>query len=146
MEMIYKKSKQVYESIIDEELAELNERIEQFDRDIGRKVRVVETMGRDGIDIPKSSGARADVIEEVVLVVDINSMLLINFDEFDFEEDLDEDSDEDPEEEPEEDFEEDPEEVVEPYEDNVGDGYDADMEREIVDRNDTMSYIVTLSF
>ena len=137
-------------------MAELNERIEQFDRDIGRRVKVVETMGRDGIDIPKSSGAGADVIEEVVPVVDLNSVLLINFDEFDFEEDLDEDSDEDPEEEPEEDFEEDPKEekeddmeeyslgeVVEPYEDNVGDGYDADMEREIVDRNDTMSYIVT---
>ena len=61
----------------------------------------METVGRDGFDVPKSSGERANIVEEVVPIVDPNPVLLINFDE-----DLEEDPDEDPEEESEENFEE----------------------------------------
>ncbi|XP_057522526.1 uncharacterized protein LOC130802530 [Amaranthus tricolor] len=160
MEMFYKRSKLVYEGIMDEKMAELKERSEQFHRDLDRRVRAVETVGRDRFDVPESSRARANVVEEVVPVVDPNSVLLINFDELDFEEDpeedpkedLEEDPNEDPEEESEEDFKESSDEeqgevmkedslgvVEEPYEDNVGDGYNADVERGIADRDDVMS-------
>ncbi|XP_057543319.1 uncharacterized protein LOC130821546 [Amaranthus tricolor] len=160
VEMFYKRSKQVYEGIMDEKMAELKERSEQFHRDLNRRVRAMETVGRDRFDVPESSGARANVVEEVVPVVDPNSVLLINFDELDFEEDpeedpeedLEEDPGEDPEEESEEDFGESFDEeqgenmkedslgvVEEPYEDNVGDGYNVDVERGIADRHDVMS-------
>ncbi|XP_057545943.1 uncharacterized protein LOC130824937 [Amaranthus tricolor] len=150
--MIYKRSKQVYEGIMDEKMAELKERSEQFHRDLDRRVRTVETVGRDGFGVPESSGARANIVEEVVPVVDPNPVLLINFDELDFNEDPEEDPDEDPEEESEENFEENSDEeqgeimeedslgvVEEPYEDNLGDGYNADVERGIADRDDIMS-------
>ena len=41
MEMIYKRSKQVYERIMDEEMIELKERSEQFHLDLDRRVRAV---------------------------------------------------------------------------------------------------------
>ena len=48
MEMIYKRSKQVYERIMDEEMIVLKERSKQFHLDLDRRVRAVETVGRDG--------------------------------------------------------------------------------------------------
>src|SRR5688572_8108617 len=54
IEMIYKRSKQVYERIMEEEMTELKERREQFYRDLDKRFRPVETVGRDGSDIPES--------------------------------------------------------------------------------------------
>ena len=66
----------------------------------------METVGRDGFDVPESSGARVNIVEEVVPVVDPNPMLLINFDELDSEEDPEEDPEADPDEDLEEESEE----------------------------------------
>jgi hypothetical protein len=50
---------------MEDEMAELTERREQLYRDLDRRFGPVENVGRDGLDIPESSGARTDVIEEV---------------------------------------------------------------------------------
>ena len=140
MEMIYKKSQQVYEGIIAEEIAELNERIAQLEREFDRWDRGMDVVDNERCKNAEASGARAEIVEEDVPVVDPNSVLQIDFDKEDPEEDLGED----PEEVPEEGLEENTwgnseEEAEEFYEDSAEGGYNAYMEVEAADREDNMS-------
>ena len=96
--MIYKKSQQVYEGIIVEEIAEFNERIAQLEREFDRWDRRMDVVDNERCKNAEASGARAEIVEEDVPVVDPNSVLQIDFDEKDPEEDLEEDPEEVPEE------------------------------------------------
>ena len=138
--MIYKKSQQVYEGIIVEEIAEFNERIAQLEREFDRWDRRMDVVDNERCKNAEASGARAEIVEEDVPVVDPNSVLQIDFDEKDPEEDLEEDPEEVPEEGLEENTGEKSEEKAEEYyEDSAEGGCNADIEVEAADREDIMS-------
>ena len=140
MELIYKKSHQVYKGILVEEEAEINEGIDQLDREIDKLSRRTEAVDPQGCENAQAVGVRAEIVGEDVAGVDPNSVLDMDFDEEDPKEDPEDNFKEDSEEDLEEYSERDPEEEAkEFYENNPKGIYNADMEGEAAIREDIMS-------
>ena len=95
IELIYKKSHQVYEGILVEEEAEMNERIDRLDREIDRLSRRTEAVDPEGREDVEAVGVRVEIVGEDVAGVDPNSVLDMNFDEKEPEDDSEEDPEED---------------------------------------------------